>query len=151
MKKILICIFAVLLLAGSAEAFVLYIFPYSSGQCVGKIGGYSYDYKTFLYPNTGYSSTYYIEEIPDNEALVSAILENWNCNRFPDGKKVDYVNDEIKGAVSDTTGDGEDSSKPIIKSGHMSYGDICPLFCIDASGNLIYLGSDPALQVYFTQ
>lgn len=150
MKKIVLCILAVLLLAGTAQAFVLYIFPYDKDTCKGKIGGYAYDFKSFLYPKTAYTGTYHIEEIPDNEALVQAIVENWQCNRFPEGKMVTYTNDLIKAAVSDATGeDGMDNTQPISKTGHMSYGDVCPLFCIDASGNLIYRGSDAALQQYF--
>lgn len=150
MKKILFLVLAFLLLAVRAQAFTLYIYPYESGDCKGKVIGYSYDYKTFLYPNTGYSSTYHIEEIPENELLVRAILEDWNCNRYPEGKSFTYVIEEIKSAVADATGEmGMDNTQPINRTGHMTYGETCPLFCIDASGNLIYRGTDEALQAYF--
>jgi hypothetical protein len=152
MKKIVLSILAVLLLTGTAYPFNLYIFPYAVSPCAGKIGGYSYDYKSFLYPNSGYTSVYHIEEIPDNEIIVQAILSDWNCNRFPDGKAVNYVIDAIKAAVSDATDDmGFDNTVPITRTGHMSYGPTCPLFCIDSTGNLIYRGTDPSLQIYFTQ
>jgi hypothetical protein len=147
--KVLLAIILMLCMAGAAYPFTLYMYPYVSGSCASQIIGYSFSYKSFMMPNTGYSGTYTIEEIPDNQTLINAIVANWMCNRYPAGTNNPYVDNEIN-QILPAPLEGIDSQTQNTKTQHISYGDICPLFCFDATNKLIYRGSDPNLTPYFT-